>query len=404
MDDKRRKLVTTIGVVAVFSMGQSIGAMNGAIAKISETYALSSTTTLYISTIAALSCMISALLLGSVVGKKIGYRTASLLCALTLVVAGMLPAFLPDSLVLILILRVLFGMGVGGILTVENPLVAYLYPLEERAAILGAGTFAGFGAGMIMQLWGGVLAETHWNWVFLTHGVMAVALVVVFFCLPEPPRTLSVQPEPQAPADENKQEKFHLEPRAVLMALLAGVVTLISCPVLMGASFLSAVLSDSTTVAGLVSMCFSFGSLLGALMFSKLYKKTKTKSVSLFLLLGGLGLGASALSGNIPLLCVSVTLAGLGFSMVIPAAMMIVGMVSNAASVAFASSLIVAFMHTSIFLMSAYMELVALFTGDRLYSPIYIGVVIYLTLTLLTFIINPFPRVPSEGSEGKFSA
>jgi MFS family permease len=123
--------------------------------------------------------------LGDVFGLK-----RQMLAALLLTLAGALISALAPSFAVLLLGRVLMGLGAGGLNTLSMALIGEAVPPRERGHFQGwiAGAFVF--ASSIGPVAGGWLTE-HWGWrsVFLAQIPMAlVALVLTLRLPPRPPR------------------------------------------------------------------------------------------------------------------------------------------------------------------------------------------------------------------------
>jgi MFS family permease len=85
----------------------------------------------------------------------------------------------------LLIIRGIFGVGVGLIIPLSISLIADLYEKEERAKMMGlSGSVSHFG-GVIFLLLSGWLACMSWRYAFGVYGLSVLIMFTVFFWLPE---------------------------------------------------------------------------------------------------------------------------------------------------------------------------------------------------------------------------
>lgn len=273
MNTKGKNYLLCISVLSVFAFGNCMGAVDGALSKIADALNVEHTLALYVGSIPALTSMASSLLLGVIAGKKLPYKITSVFCAALMIAAGVIPV-LAENFATILITRCFFGLGLGGMMSLQNPIATKLIPVESRASVLGIGTCVAFTFQCILQLVGGVLADVQWNLVFLTHLILLIPLAVMIIFLPKM--------ELDAP-EEKQQEKAKLPKAALLMCGVIGIVTLNLAPLLFGSAFYVAAISDSATVAAVIAMLFSIGCMTGGLVYPQFYKRLKAKSFSAFL-------------------------------------------------------------------------------------------------------------------------
>ena len=390
---EKNYILATVVTVAVFCMGQIPGSIDAAISKISTAFNLSSTAGLYVTTVACLVSVAFSILLGFVAGKKIGFKPLLIFCAAIEFIAGVVP-FFAENYVVLLILRGLFGIGYGGMQSMENTVAAKLVSPERRAKVLGLGMFFGFGMNCILQFIGGVLADFGWNYVFLNHLLLIIPLVIVIIGCTKLDFTVydDVPAAEGAAKEESAAASSKLTAPVFMMWILMLFAGCMISPLLIGCSFLSEAINDSATVAGIVAVCFSVGCMIGGLAYPPIYKKLQRGALPLFLIIGAIGLIGSAAARNIVLLCIMIFIGGFGFAMIQSMAMMILTMSVSSSRVAFVSAIMMALFNFGVFLSSTYEELVGKITGDTLYAPIYVGAVIFVIFAVVYFIFTPLKK------------
>lgn len=215
------------------------------------------------------------------------------------------------------------------------------------------------------------MSDFGWNYVFLNHILLIIPYAIVLIGCTK--LDLSVTEQEEIQTNEVDAVSKKLEAPVYIMWALMFFVGVFIAPLLIGCSFLSEKIIDSTTVAGIVAVCFSVGCMAGGLAFSTLFKVFGNKALSIFLLILAIGIGGSGLSRNIILLCILIFVSGFGFSMTQSMAMTILGIVSPSKKIALTSALLMALFNMGMFLSSIYEEAIGNLTGDALYMPLYIG-------------------------------
>ncbi|MCC8106023.1 MAG: MFS transporter [Clostridiales bacterium] len=374
--------------VSCFSLSQCLGGITPVISNIAEAFPeLSSTSAMYISTIASLTSIPASLAAGSLIGKKIEFKKASLLAILIILIGGCLPTFFP-FLPVIFISRGFFGIGMGIITVIGNPLASALFPEEERASVLGKGTIAAFAGAVCMQLLAGVLADIHWNLAFLTHALAAVSLVLVALFLPDV--KLKKADDTKTTFTPAASEKIPV--RTYMGCILFGVATLIISPLLVGSSLLASALTDKATLMSLVSICYSIGCMMGGSVFGWLYRHAKERCLTFSLIIAATGLLASAYAGSIAFLCVAILIAGIGFGSLMSGIMMLISVTAPVSGVAKATSIMMALSNVFTFFCSGWMNLIGRITGDTTYMPLKIGALLYLVIGIILLIFPIYPK------------
>lgn len=124
-------------------------------------------------------------LLGGWLASRIRKKTILLIGLVIYFLAGVGGGF-ARSIPQLLIIRGLFGIGVGLIIPLSVSLIADFYEKEERAKMMGlSGSVSHFG-GVVFLLLSGWLACMSWRYAFGVYGLSALIMIIVFFWLPEP--------------------------------------------------------------------------------------------------------------------------------------------------------------------------------------------------------------------------
>ncbi len=104
------------------------------------------------------------------------------LTGLSLYVLAGAGAFFVDNIWLLLAFRALMGVSVGMIMPLSTGLLAYYFPPEEQAGLMGLSAAMNQMGGVVATFLAGVLAGISWNYAFLVYllGLIAVILVAAF--------------------------------------------------------------------------------------------------------------------------------------------------------------------------------------------------------------------------------
>lgn len=386
-ESKKSYLFAFLTVMAIFSMGQIAGSIDAAIELIGRNFNLDQSTTMFVSSVAALASVVFGLVVGMIAGKKISYKAVAYFAGACVLVGGLVPFFVNNYMVL-LVFRAVYGIGYGGMMSLENTFANLTLPKEKQAFALGIGMFVGYGTNCILQLIGGLLAEMGWNYVFLNNILLLIPFVLLLVCCPNIPC------EKGAKAKNKGEKKEHASypPVVFVMCVLMALVGLLISPLLIGCSFLSNnIAPNNTTIAGIVAVCFSLGCMVGGLVYPTLSRKLGRYCFTCFLLVAAIGALGSALATNIPLLCVTIFLGGMGFSTTQSGAMMVTGSSVSKSAVAMASSMIMACFNIGMFLCSPFQSLIGSIPGcDQLYVPLYIGAAVFVIGAIVFAVYNPF--------------
>lgn len=92
--------------------------------------------------------------------------------------------FFIDNLSLLLVMRALLGVSVGLIMPLSMGLLAYYFPPEEQARMMGLSAAMNQMGGVVGTLMAGILASIEWNYSFLVYVFGLIALLMICRWLP----------------------------------------------------------------------------------------------------------------------------------------------------------------------------------------------------------------------------
>ena len=125
-------------------------------------------------------------LLSGTLSARISKKTL-LLCGTALITLAGIAPMLIHSFVLIMITRILVGIGVGIVIPFMTGLITDFFEGHEKNALFGfQGAFVNMGSVCYLLL-GGILGAVSWRLNFAVFFIGAAIFVVVFRMLPEPP-------------------------------------------------------------------------------------------------------------------------------------------------------------------------------------------------------------------------
>jgi MFS family permease len=271
--------------------------------------------------------------------------------------------------------RALFGIGLGVLAPLGNAMILNLYDGQERANMLGlSGVVMNLG-GIILQLLGGYLCSFKWSYAFLAHLLGIISLVMVMFMLPEPEKKA-----------EAVAEKISIPSAVYVISILFGISMMLNYPMLVNMSTI--IITDNlgdAAAAGIVLSMFTVGGMIAGAIFGKVYQKATRFTISIGLAITALGAGLVNYAGNLMVLTLGMTLVGIGFGTIMPAVMMILGMIVSPTSFAAASGVLMAFMNLGGFISTYYIAFLATI-NNAIRFPIFVAMVIYGVSAIVYFL------------------
>ena len=180
------------------------------------------------------------------------------LCGLLLYVVAGSGAFFADNIVVLLVLRALLGVSVGMIMPLSTGLLAYYFPPEEQARLMGLAAAMNQMGGVVATFLAGMLAAVSWNFAFLVYllGLIAVVLVMLFL----PNERLSNK----GGISLSLLKKFH--PSVVGMFLVMILFFIYPTNFALTASGMLSVTGITLVMMGLDVVAFLVGLVFGAMM------------------------------------------------------------------------------------------------------------------------------------------
>ena len=380
-EEKRISPIGTAAIMCLFLVSMGFTVVTPAIAVLGEHFAGKNVA--WVSTLPTLFTVLGTALAGSVMGKKMKYRTLAILSGFLYVIGGCAPALF-DNYAGMLVCRAILGFGLGLMAPLGNALIVGNYKGQKQASLLGYGTLFMNGGGIILQMLGGALADVNWQLVFWGHAFGLIGLFMAFF-LPEPD---APAPAPEA-AKSGKKEK--MGKTVWVIAILFVLFNVLNYPVMLNISglFVARQAGTAATAATALSMYTVAGCVAG-LVFGTVFKFAKRWCVALGYILCGLVTLFVYVSQNAATMTLGLILIGFGFSTIMPAFFAWVGVVTPASTVAGAISICMAFTNLGAFISTFWLQFLDLVFGESVLSGIMIEIVVFLIIGVIFLIYSPF--------------
>ncbi len=347
-----------LGILATFMLPQSALIINPALNSLAEIYSdVSYSMVLMLSTVISLSSIPFSLLSGAIVGKKVKYKTITVLSILLASIGGFLPYFLMDNFYAVFACRLVLGVGIGLISPLGNTLVLKLLPKEKQATWQGIGTAVLNIAGILYQSLAGVVCAIDVRYTWLIYGLLLLPMGLTLLFLKEP-----VQ---DAPAATETTLKTKLPARVFIITAAFCLLFMLMYPMLLNMS--SIVIQEnlgSVAVVGTIQSMFSIGGMAAGFLFGKIYKVSGKHVIPIGLSLLVASLMICSFARNVFLLMLSVFLAGLSIHWIMPACLMDFSRSIAPHHIPLASSLFVAGLNAGGFLSAPFIGLVASVSGN----------------------------------------
>ncbi len=216
---------------------------------------------------------------------------------------------LMNNIAMILVMRALLGIGTGLISALSLSLIADFYHGNERSTTMGQSSAVATMGGIVLTLLSGWLALFSWRYAFGAYLVSLIALIMVFFFLPEPPS--SKYQKSSQPA----KLPLGVYGMGFLTILLMIVFYLIPTRI---ALFLQETNIGDAGQSGISIATMNLAAFIVGLAFGSIRKRLKSSTTLLSLLALGGGLIALNYVQTFSAVLVSLFIAGLGIGTIMP--------------------------------------------------------------------------------------
>lgn len=241
-------------------------------------------------------------------------KTLMIIGVLCWLVGGVIPYFM-DSLTPILVMRIIFGIGVGMVQTLCSALVVENFEdPEERAKTMGNMTAFQMLGAIIFSLVSGNLGKISWNVAFLVHLIAVIPLIASFTCIPYK------KPEKVTAAGE----KIKFQPTAMMWIwCIAFFIFMISGQTYSNSasSIITELNLGDSAAAGYSLAMFALGGFIMGFIFGKISKICGRMTLTAGCVLLAVSYLIMTYAPNLTLSYVGALICGLAFSICMPCIM-----------------------------------------------------------------------------------
>lgn len=289
----------------------------------------------------------------------IAKKTLVVFGILFFLIGGIAPAFM-DSLSIILILRGIFGIGVGLIQTLTSAIVAENFSGPEKDEVQGNATSAQMLGCIIMSYVGGWLGSLSWNKVFLVHLIGFVSLIGVLAFVPY---TKPIK----SGIDNINKEKVKLAPATWFWSIACLVFFIAAQAYSNALSFLINEKSLGTAAqAGSGLAFFALGGFIMGLIFGKIIGKIKKATMSVGFIILGISYLIIAFATGMPMIYLGSFISGLAVSTIMPCIIVEAGNSVNPVSAGMAIAIATCFQNLGMFLSPYIINPIAVIFGKNI--------------------------------------
>ncbi len=303
--------------------------------------------------------------------------------------------FFMDDIYLLLAMRALLGVSVGLIMPLPTGLLAYYFPPEQQARLMGLSAAMNQMGGVVATLLAGLLATIEWNYAFFVYLLGLIALVMVWLWLPD--EQLGSANKRGVPFHPRQLLKFH--PSVVGMLLLMMIFFIFPTNFAIVASQQQGLSTELITVimVGLDVVAFFVGLGFGSLM-NRFRQSVKYFAPLLFLL------------GYVSYLVPTVVMAMLGSAFIGMATGVGVPYLNTIASIKGgknSATTVMPLLSAALYLGQFVSPLIvmplsrAIFGVDDIVAPYKVGIALCLVFLLQVYGTRHFQSLPPVGEDGQ---
>lgn len=392
-----------ISVLFIFLMNIEISLVNTALAYFAKAFPDADPTSIsLISSISTLSALIVSLLVMPQLVKRFNKRNIVLVALYIYLIGGIGPAFFNATIGQVLICRALLGVGVGLSAPLCGAIINELYSGMEKTNMIGWANAVGTCLNIPMTLVAGYLCTLDWRYTFFAYGLFVVVLLMEHFSLPSmpvPKVTDANGVERRAKASYTARQYVKLV-GVLLYGLSAG--TFLGVVLMKLAIFIEDQKLGSALFTASVMSFFMVGILVTSFLYGILEKVTKRHILVMAPIFLGLGSLLIYNSTSATALMPASFIIGMGLGLMQPITttkVMAIGPVHNGA---FANSLNVGVMASSLFLATYVEKVIGIFiepTAKNLIGAVSVLFIFITVISLLYVIMDPLKGANDERKE-----
>lgn len=260
----------------------------------------------FLTTIPALSVTVMVII-SSFISSKIGSKKTVMLGLILVSIFGPLPAILNDFN-LILISRMILGVGFGLINTFAVSLIGYFFDGDKKASMMGfRSATESIGQSLLTLIAGYLLAFSGWRASFLVYLVAVPILLLFAFNVPDV--DLSSEKEDTKGAQKQKHT-VNLDVIFFALILFVTLITYVGLKVRLSGVMIDKGYGTVVTAGNILSM-LTFIGMFSGVIFGKVYSKLKYNLLPVALFGIAIGEIIVAFSNNAILTGIACALIGL---------------------------------------------------------------------------------------------
>ncbi|MDR1580778.1 MAG: MFS transporter [Synergistaceae bacterium] len=354
----------TLAVISLFLLLQGAAVVSPTLQSIQSIYPdIPYTTIMNVITLPCLFIIPFNLLAGVVAGKKVGYRTLAIVSMLLFLAAGTAPYF-NGGFTFLMVSRAFVGIALGLMYPLGNSLIVLLYAEEKRAGVMGLGTVALNLGLMVLQNASGILATISVKYLWLSHLLIVLPLLVVLLWLREP-ETDTAGAKQGAGGVIREKEKTKMPAMVYIVALFIFMFIIFFMAYSTGASAVivgegmgsSATVGLVMTVFGVAGMCIGF-------LYGKIFQLAKGFTIYIGFLVSAAAFFIFARGSALIHYYIGSLILGVGFNIIYASLFMALNSLTPPDKISLSSAISIAALNLGSVASPFYFKILARVTGN----------------------------------------
>jgi MFS family permease len=330
-------------------------------------------------TVAYISYIPTSIVVGYIVGRFVSYRNLTIFGLALNTVVGIIPFFVHENYVFILLTRILFGVSLGILMPMGNANLANAFKNNESmlSRMISVGVLILNVGGVVLINIAGLLALSGWYFAFLTYAVGIVAVLLALFL-----------PKDAVTKERSERPRLKIPGVIWILGIYFLLVMLATYPVNLNlSSILAAREMGDTAVSAFVLSFYQWGGFIGAPLFALLFRFFNKYSLIVCIGASAVGILMVYLSHNLILTIAGEAIIGIMMAAHMGAILALIGKYCLKDSVGMGTSIVFSFSFGSMFIASFWIQLIELLTGDVYEMPLLVGAVLAVVLSVVMFFV-----------------
>ncbi len=399
---KQKSQLKWYNALAIFMLGAGSAATSATTSMINtiakEFVGVPVETVRLVSTIPSLAALFSSMLLGPVIGKKISYRTTSIIGFTLMFLTGVLPGF-THNIYVMLALRFAFGFGIG-MLAFGNAISMLTYDdVDTRTKMTAWFNVVNRIFTLVFTMGVGILGEISVKASFFVYGLLLIPLIFTIFFLKEPEKRTDAEKTSKIKID------FSFGKLSWFWLVFSPICLLFSYPRNLMISTLVAEKGwGASAIAGVLMTVYTFSGLAVNVIMPFLRKLMRRRLLSLFMLLMVIGTALISFAQNIWMMLFGMAICGIGYTGMGPLVTLYGATVTERHHMAFWSAMSNVLIRLIIVLSGYWITFCNNITHNPATGTLNVAIAWFALLAVLFFIIDPRPQKIKESDEAELAA